>query len=1017
MKHFYATLLAFASMFAASVSAQDLEVVLDLTDRTVFDQCTQTSIKYDHSNYDAWTFNNYGNYPYMYNYNITKPYYSDYLVTPDVELKAGTLYKIETAPAAYNSSEKSKLSIGVGQGDNVETYTVLGTFEDVPYASQYNAEVKSVEFNVPADGNYKLYFLGEGYPLYLYKTKLYNAGSSNVPAAVKDLTLLPAADGSASVTVGFTIPEVSISGSPISGEVKYKIYRGESDELIKSDRGNAGEYVSYVDNTASEGTVTYSVEVELDGEVSAKASASTFVGKETPEAVTDLTLTKADNTFTITWNAPEKGIHGAYLDANALTYVVKRYVDGHETVLADALAETTFVDTYSSDELQTVHYTVAAVLNGMSSETVSTKSITLGYLTLPFADSFAGASFGKVWTAEIIDGTINWVAVATNPYSNQKPNVTESYDQDGGFAFYNSWNSLRGKSARLASAPLKYVEGTSPIVEFYVFRTASGNDAIKVQISCDDAEWKDVEGAEIILKGDKSDWEKFSFPLASAITEGCSTFRIAFVAESQYGQNTVLDKVRVFVPADKDIEVSTPIAPEFVYSGNDIDLSFTVSNNSVNAVSGADYSLSLVTDYPTELASPASFDIPALGSVTVNVKVPVTAIEAKAANSYSFALKANLEGDENTANDKSDDAVVEVKFVNEASPSNPEAKLLEDNSIEVSWKSAGTGIDPINVGTSFEGFENGFTGPFDGFTSIDLDEAPGDGYYMASGSAFNIINNPSTPKDKDGSSVIGLTLGAYKQQNDWLISPALNCQEGSTMTLSFLYAMRKFTSSTYYYSMEILYTTESEYDAANPASAFTHKVASKTSSISYGDFIMSETMKSISFENIPAEAKYIAIHFNTKLSLSSALWIDNIRIKEVQTNPLLGYNVYEEGVEKVNDELIDAKATTFNVPAAREAGRQFFITAVYGNGESMPSDLTNNISSVKDIDNGNVSVSATADGLAIKGVNGERVMVFDLQGRCVASVNEDSTVRLASGMYIVKAGTKVSKVVVRNSTF
>ena len=83
----------------------------------------------------------------------------------------------------------------------------------------------------------------------------------------------------------------------------------------------------------------------------------------------------------------------------------------------------------------------------------------------------------------------------------------------------------------------------------------------------------------------------------------------------------------------------------------------------------------------------------------------------------------------------------------------------------------------------------------------------------------------------------------------------------------------------------------------------------------------------------------------------------------------------------------------------------------------MPSDLTNNISSVKDIDNGNVSVFNTADGLAVQGVNGENVMVFDLQGRCVASVTEDSTLRLASGIYIVKAGATVRKVVVRNSAF
>lgn len=52
---------------SVGASAQTTEAVLDLTDRTTFDNCTQTSIKYDHNEYNAWTFNNYGKYPYMYN--------------------------------------------------------------------------------------------------------------------------------------------------------------------------------------------------------------------------------------------------------------------------------------------------------------------------------------------------------------------------------------------------------------------------------------------------------------------------------------------------------------------------------------------------------------------------------------------------------------------------------------------------------------------------------------------------------------------------------------------------------------------------------------------------------------------------------------------------------------------------------------------------------------------------------------------------------------------------------------
>ena len=79
MKSLYITLLSAAMSLSVGASAQTTEAVLDLTDRTTFDNCTQTSIKYDHNEYNAWTFNNYGKYPYMYNsgicYHITADYF------------------------------------------------------------------------------------------------------------------------------------------------------------------------------------------------------------------------------------------------------------------------------------------------------------------------------------------------------------------------------------------------------------------------------------------------------------------------------------------------------------------------------------------------------------------------------------------------------------------------------------------------------------------------------------------------------------------------------------------------------------------------------------------------------------------------------------------------------------------------------------------------------------------------------------------------------------------------------
>ncbi len=1009
MKSLYITVLSAAMALSISASAQSTDAVLDLTDRATFDKCTQTSLKYDREDYSAWTFNNYGKYPYMYNYNINEPYYSDYLVTPELSLKAYTLYRVEVSPAAYNSRKTTSLTIGLGQGDDLEKYAVLARFDDLAYASKTSVTQKTVEFHVEADGQYKLYFLGETNGMYLYDTKIIEVGSSNVPLAVDGLTLMPASDGSASVTVSFTLPSATISGQPIDGTVKYKIYRGDDETAIKSGRGTAGETISYTDNSCGEGTVTYSVTAESDGNISDRVSASTYVGKETPNAVTDLAVAGSEGVYTLSWKAPATGVHGAIIDPEALTYRVTRIVDGVSTVVAEACTATTYIDKYTSDDLQSVQYAVAAVLNGETSEEVKTKTLVEGSLSLPFADSFAGASFGKIWTAEIVSGSINWKAVASADA--QRPLVSESIDQDGGFAFYNSWNATRGSSARLASAPIKYVEGAAPIIEFYAYRT-SGNDQVKVQVSCDNGDWTDVPDALITLKATTQDWEKFEFPLTSAIADGCKTFRVAFVALSAYGQNTVIDKVRVFIPADKDLEVSSVVAPTSVLSGNNIDLSYTVSNNSAKAVNAADYALELVTDYPTAIALPATVDLPAFGSTAVNLTIPVTAIETQAADAYSFALKVVYDGDEKPENNISAASEVAVAFVEEAAPTNPDAKQLTDGSIEVTWDAAGDGHTPLSVSTSFEGHEEGFTGPFDGFTALDLDEATGENYYMASGSAFSVINKPSIPKGRDGDNVIGLTLGANKQQDDWLISPVLDCKAGATMDLDFLIATRKFTTSSYYYTIEILYSTEADYDAANPSAAFTNSVQKLQSSLTYGQFINSETFVPISITGIPSEAKRIAIHFISKISYTSAMWIDNVRISETVANPLIGYNVYENGVGRVNTETVSAETTSFNIPETSIVNRRYFITAVYSTGESQPTALTPYFSAVNDIAGGSedVAVAVTSEGVVVSGA--DNAVVYDLQGRIAAYAPQGIAVRLARGMYVVKAGSETRKIVV-----
>lgn len=90
--------------------------------------------------------------------------------------------------------------------------------------------------------------------------------------------------------MSFTLPSATISGQPLDGTLKYSIFRGDGETAVKTGRGAAGEYVSYTDNDCGEGTVSYSVTVESAGNTSERVTASTYVGKETPNPVTDLAV-------------------------------------------------------------------------------------------------------------------------------------------------------------------------------------------------------------------------------------------------------------------------------------------------------------------------------------------------------------------------------------------------------------------------------------------------------------------------------------------------------------------------------------------------------------------------------------------------------------------------------------------------------------------------------------------------------------------------------------------------------
>ncbi|MBD5177417.1 MAG: hypothetical protein HDT04_02160 [Bacteroidales bacterium] len=235
------------------------------------------------------------------------------------------------------------------------------------------------------------------------------------------------------------------------------------------------------------------------------------------------------------------------------------------------------------------------------------------------------------------------------------------------------------------------------------------------------------------------------------------------------------------------------------------------------------------------------------------------------------------------------------------------------------------------------------------------------------------------------------------------------------MDLDFLFAVKNNTESYITYGVEILYTTAESYDEENPAEAFTNVVAQAKYQNSNRVVPHDETFHRVKFEGIPAEAKYVAIHFNAESTHTAywmAMWVDDIHLVENDPNPLLGYHVYSFEVGgRLNDELIDADATEFvfkpasvdepaaakhRAPALATGEPNVFVAAVYADGEAKAENVWNYADqSVTGIEN--VSVDSV-DGQA---------EYFNLQGMKVSGDN------LTPGIYIIRAGSTSQKVLVK----
>lgn len=224
------------------------------------------------------------------------------------------------------------------------------------------------------------------------------ASEKGTPSAVSDFECVPGANGATTVALYWMNPTQTFDGKELTALTDIKVYRDR--ELIKTfENPEIGEEMSYTDDLGDVkgGYHFYSVVASNSVGEGAEEKVRIFVGRDIPADITTLTLQHDGyDKAVISWNQPELGPNGGYVDTSSLSYKVVRKPDGR--VIADGLKQTTVSDENISPVSQYSYSVVASNADG-ESNAVETETRVFGpAYSMPVTFDFTAFDADNSWT-------------------------------------------------------------------------------------------------------------------------------------------------------------------------------------------------------------------------------------------------------------------------------------------------------------------------------------------------------------------------------------------------------------------------------------------------------------------------------------------------------------------------------------------------------------------------------------------------------------------------------------------
>lgn len=1031
----------------------------------------------DNADRSGWSFGT-PNYSYRVfaGYGTDNSYDDSMITRNSYNLQKGKGYKLVVTAAGVSSmynEHETMLEVSKfteGNKDNPEILiSETPEYKDYRQPEQFQEYVSY--FDVSEDGDYYFRFRALGGPggMQMYKMNLSEFDTNMYPASATELTAIVGEEDMLSAAVEFRLPSKSIYGSALSDNAITRVEIFRENELVATLRENLipGEKIKWTDLNPVEGINNYSVIVYNVNLASEPVEVKGNIIDMTPTPVTDLTVKKvAGGKNLVTWKAPLKSAEDFDIDPAALKYVVKRIVDnGTAVTLATIEVLTEYEDSFNPQDITKVKYTVEAVIKNRVSEAVSSEELILSLYNLPYQESFANANtYRKLpedWPSVRYDGykenPTDW---STDYYKNFGGSNCRPFDSDKGFLMFDV-NSRLGKAGDwcdVYSPEIEVSGGGNVGLEFYFFHTDEEpecDDRMEIYVSENRGEFARLEDHIIHRYAEESGWIKHLIILDKS--EDTETLQFCFRGISDGGPGFALDALKLNPIIEYDLEISEIEVNTSVVAGSEVSGILRINNNGSKDVEGNSYEVRLYKDselfgrYAGDDLLPGeekeiSFSFPVnLCHVEDGIDIEAEVIfSADMDKSNNFSSVINIEvGPYYTAPAKIEEIDGEVdgdtlrlfwKHIDAQPFDQSESVINFDSDEDVISKESFTADNSVITPQSFIGVDGKSWRNVDndGGELVEKYGIPGGkrGFAYVSKSLFEEF--PFTSYDgKEDHGMLYCQAPASVYGSDYLISPILPGVGSHTIR----FMARSISASCY---LGVAYTTEENFSDEKIAELFVPVDEDEPYL-----YLSSGRWSSVSY-NLPADAKYVAIHVKTLYRRGDGsvdeVCIDNIQLTSKpidqptynvycrEKDASDGYDYYSANSVTMSSKVADNKLILHNeepivtgeyVVEIPLNDTDFHVSTVYPKGET---ELSAPYSfSLRDIPTGDISpvsdsqVRIRVERRKISAVcRGEQVAVtvYEIDGALVAK-DVESFVAGKPGAYIVKAGETSVTVIVR----